>query len=213
MFNNDSRRSEETTPNETGGYQMPRTPFGASTFINSAQEHTPHPTERVHWAIQFRGWLAERWFDSNCSIPCLSPGPNAKNPTLLPLIKIARASGVFDFSDTTTYLFWLEFLSEHPKRLKFWRQFERANGPCEALYWENDAGRFWELTHAVKTPHSKEKQLKNDQNGAPVPPPSNDNGAKLVAIAAQLLRETPGLRRSEALRLAALQLEITGDRE
>jgi hypothetical protein len=108
-----------------------------------------YPFELWHWCSAFISWLACRWYDSRAALPSLSPGPDAGDPALVPLVLIGLAKGVFDLSDPLTLTFFLEYLHERPTRLRLWRKFEREHGPQGALYYRNAIGLAWEAAHAA----------------------------------------------------------------
>jgi hypothetical protein len=106
------------------------------------------PLDRSGWAYQFERYIASRWYDSEHPLPHLFVGPNAGDPTLVPLVMVAMGKGVYDLADPLTAIVWSEYLSEYPQRRRAWRRFQHQNGRCSALYWENAHGRQWEAKQA-----------------------------------------------------------------
>jgi hypothetical protein len=100
------------------------------------------------WAGQFKAFLEHRWFDSDHPAPSVFPGPDAGDVELLPLLRIGAALGVFDLSDTLTWLTFCEFLGEYAERRELWAAFERDHGPAAALFWHNETGRAYERANA-----------------------------------------------------------------
>jgi hypothetical protein len=86
----------------------------------------------------FKSWLEARWFDSQSIFwgrPLHGPGPFAFSPDLEPLYQASQVYGYdFDLTDSRTAIYFAEFLTEYPTRLRAWRRFVATQGaPVESL--------------------------------------------------------------------------------
>ncbi|RYX83983.1 hypothetical protein EON83_12660 [bacterium] len=85
------------------------------------------------WKTVFHEWLAEQFYANRSNGADLFPEEGTRQYQLQYLLDLIHIKRPIDLSDSATHTLWLEYLTENPGRLDWWRRFLMLNGPCDTL--------------------------------------------------------------------------------
>jgi len=115
--------------------QKPRpVAFQPNTFRKGGLlERADVPSSAFQWRCEFAGWVSERFAESRRNDAPFFPEAGSREEGIQHLNDLLLLGFSVELNAPLVAAFFLEYLSEHPARVDWWRRFQLLGGPCAAF--------------------------------------------------------------------------------